>query len=64
MNEHGFDFYLHKECRVFIRGLDVRPIIFNGEVISVDDSFIMLVDSVDGKIKINIHDIILIKEVL
>lgn len=60
MNE--FEEWLNKRCKVFIRNLSDKPIVYTGEIISVSSNFITILDLRNENIKINVQDIILIRE--
>ena len=41
--------WIGKKVKVFIKGLADRPIIYSGEVISVNDNFLTMIDQKTGK---------------
>jgi hypothetical protein len=54
--------YIGKKVRLFVRGLDVRPILYTSVILNVTETFIHLKD-IDGKaLLINCKDVIQIKE--
>jgi len=54
--------WIGKRCKIFVRNLSERPIIYTGKVLSIDENFLTLLSSIEGEISLNVKDIILIKE--
>lgn len=54
--------WVNKRCRIFVRSLSDKPIIYTGMIISVDDNFITIHDKEDKIIGINLLDLIQIRE--
>ena len=53
--------WIGKKCKIFIRNLSDKPIVYTGTVLSITGQFLSITDR-DGKpITININDIIQIK---
>jgi hypothetical protein len=54
--------WIGKRCKIFVRNLSERPIIYTGKVLSIDENFLTLLSAIEGEMSLNIKDIILIKE--
>lgn len=62
MNENEFLEWLNKKCKVFIKNLSDEPIVYTGTLIDLSENFITILDKKNKCVKINVHDIILIRE--
>jgi hypothetical protein len=54
--------WINKKCKVFVRNLSDKAIVYTGIVVSVDEGFINFIDRDNNKVTININDIVQIKE--
>ena len=53
--------WIGKRCKIFIRNLSDRPIIYTGTIISVKQQFLTIIDKMNNTVTINLQDIIQIR---
>lgn len=53
--------WIGKHCKIFVRNLYEKPIIYTGKVLSINENFLTLFSQIEGEISVNVKDIILIK---
>jgi len=54
--------WINQRCKIFVRNLSDKPIIYTGTVLAVDQNFLTILDKTNNKVSVNISDIIQIKE--
>ena len=53
--------WINKRCKIFVRNLSEKPIVYTGTVIAVDNPFLTITDRDGRDVSINFMDIIQIK---
>ena len=52
-----------KKCKIFIRNLSERPIVYTGKILSIDTHFVTICDRYSGNVSVNVQDVIQIIQV-
>jgi len=53
--------WINKRCKIFVRNLADRPIIYTGTILAVNQPFITILDKDNKRVTVNIQDIIQIR---
>ena len=54
--------WINKKCKIFVRNLNDKPVIYTGTILSVEGNFVTISAKNFEKVTINMNDIIQIKE--